>query len=511
MSGWQKIRPSREYNKIRESVMKTKSGKNFKITTIIYLLYFGLYLLIGISMLIKQPFGSPPDEYNRYLIPQYIAENGSLPNGFEEEIRIHGYGFSYGFQPILPYMLQGFCMRLTGHFTASGTALLYSARAVNLALGMVTAWIVLLLARQWFSDRRFGWLFAFLTTFLPQSIFVHTYVNTDSCCMLSIAVMLLGLTLGFKEGFSTRCCVVLSVGIILCALSYYNAYGYILSCIFLFAAFFAGYGRNMAANKPHITFDIKSFLKKGCFISALVLAGISWWFIRSAILYDGDFLGLRTRNEYAALYAVPELHPDTRVTWQSQGYSIMDMLTGSDFCNLTLLSFISMFGAMAIPTSIWVYRFYKVLFAMGLLCCIFIPLSKTALSPPILPKRRGLRIFYHANMVFCMAMPLILSIVYSYSTDYQPQGRYVLPALVPLCFYIVYGLQKACGLVSCLGQRHPAQKKASRSKIMPPRSVPYSAFCTVFCVLLCLFIVGMLLWTIYGYAFPYYEANPIAP
>ena len=490
--------------------MKTKFANNFKISNVVYIIYFGLYLLIGISMLIKQPFGSPPDEYNRYLIPQYIAENGSLPNGFEEEIRIYGYGFSYGFQPILPYILQGLCMRFTGLFTDSGTALLYSARAVDLVLGLIMAWIVLLLSRQWFSDRRFGWLFAFLTTFLPQSIFVHTYVNTDSCCMLSIAVMLLGLTLGFKDSFSLRSCVIISAGIILCALSYYNAYGYILSCIFLFTAFFVGYDHNMAAKKPHITFDTKNFLKKGCFISALVLIGISWWFIRSAILYDGDFLGLRTRNEYAALYAVPELHPDTRVTWQSQGYSLADMLIRSDFCNLTLLSFISMFGAMAIPTSIWVYRFYKALFAVGLLCCIFIPLSKTAIDPTVLPKRRNLRIFYHANMVFCMAMPLILSIVYSYSTDYQPQGRYVLPALVPFCFYLVYGLQKACWLAYALIRRYHVHKKPERPQ-MPLPTVPFSAFCTVFCALFCLFIVGMLLWTIYGYAFPYYEANPIAP
>lgn len=508
--------------------MKTESCRKKKITGILYLLYFGLYLAVGISMLVKQPFGSPPDEYNRYLIPQYIAEHGSLPSGFEEEIRIYGYGFSYGFQPILPYMLQGFCMRLTGLFTDAGTALLYSARAVDLILGLVMAWIVLLLSRQWFSDRRFGWLFAFLTTFLPQSLFVHTYVNTDSCCMLSIAVMLLGLTYGFRDRFSPRSCVILSAGIILCALSYYNAYGYILSCIFLFTAFFAGCGQN-TSDRPCIAFDTRSFFRKGCFISALVLLGISWWFIRSAILYDGDFLGLRTRNEYAALYALPQLHPDTRVTWQSQGYSLMDMLTGSDFCNLTLLSFISMFGAMAIPTSIWVYRFYKALFALGLMCCVFIPRSKTGINPPILPKRRGLRIFYHANMVFCMAMPLILSIVYSYSTDYQPQGRYVLPALIPFCFYLVYGLQKAWGLACCVYERRitrtarketpdarpSAAKKAARPQMPPDAAFSTECFssilCTVFCVLLCLFIVGMLLWTIYGYAFPYYDANPIAP
>ena len=112
-------------------------------------------------------------------------------------------------------------------FTADETALLYTARGVNLILGLLTAWLVLLLAKEWFRDRRFGWIFAFLATFLPQSIFIHTYVNTDSCCMLSIAVMLYGLTLGLKSGFSRSSSVIMALGIILCALSYYNAYGYI--------------------------------------------------------------------------------------------------------------------------------------------------------------------------------------------------------------------------------------------------------------------------------------------
>ena len=49
--------------------------KNVKKSTLLIILcYFGLYLAIGLSLLLKQPFGNPPDEYNRYLIPQYIAQ-----------------------------------------------------------------------------------------------------------------------------------------------------------------------------------------------------------------------------------------------------------------------------------------------------------------------------------------------------------------------------------------------------------------------------------------------------
>lgn len=461
-----------------------RQNKNFSAAAAVC--YFGLYLIIGLTLLLNQPFGNPPDEYNRYLIPRYIMEHGTLPNGYEESIRISGYGFSYAFQPILPYMLQGYAMRFVSLFTHSETALLYTARLVNFALGLIMAAFVLQLGKKWFRDWRFAWLFSFLVTFLPQSIFLHTYVNTDSCCMLSIAVMLYGLTLGFENGFRLSSCVCIAVSIILCALSYYNAYGYILSCILLFTAFFL----HLAEGKPR--FETKVFLKKGCFISALVLLGITWWFLRSAMLYDGDFLGLQARNNCAMLYAIPELHPDTRVTWLSQGYSVFDMLKDSDFLNLSVLSFIGMYGPMAIPTSIWVYRFYKYLFALGILLCILAPLSKTGCTGIPGAKRKGLRAFWHVNMIFCILMPLVLSIVYSYSTDYQPQGRYLLPALLPLCYYCIHGLEKLLKL--------PVGKGRRKETIL-----------TGIVCLLCALIAGMLIWTVLGYALPYYAANPIAP
>jgi len=475
--------------------------KNVKKSTLLIILcYFGLYLAIGLSLLLKQPFGNPPDEYNRYLIPQYIAQHGTLPNGYEESIRISGYGFSYAFQPILPYMLQGYVMRLVMQFTGSEEALLYAARGVNLALGLLTAGVVLLLSREWFRDRRFGFCFAFLATFLPQSLFIHTYVNTDSCCMLSIAVMLYGLTRGLKSRFSFGDSLIMAVGIILCALSYYNAYGYILSCILLFTASF------LSASGQGLSFDGKSFFKKGCFISAIVLAGIGWWFIRSAVLYEGDFLGLRARNECAALYASPEFHPDTRVTWQSQGRSMWEMLTKSDFLTLSVLSFIGIYGAMAIPTSIWIYRFYKALFLIGPVLCIVLrcPMPQEKGRPH--DRKPLFKIFYHVNMIFCILMPVILSLIYSYATDYQPQGRYLLPSLLPLCFYTVRGLAKAGGLKAAVPFRgHSSRPGGGISEAWRNRILSCAA------TLFCLAVVAMSALTVYGYAFPYYEANPVAP
>ena len=466
--------------------MNKKSWQTKAIT----ICYFGLYIATALSFLIRQPFGSPPDEFNRYLIPQYIAENGALPNGYDEAIRIPGYGFSYGFQPILPYIFQGLAMRLTGLFTDSADALVYTARSVNFLFGLLMAFYVLLLSRKWFQSECWQWLFAFLVTFLPQSVFIHTYVNTDSCCMLSTALMLYGLTCGVQDGFQIRSSFTMAAGIILCALSYYNAYGFILSCILVFTAYFA------APVSQKAPFDLKQFLKKGSLIAGCVLAGTAWWFIRSAVLYDGDFLGLKARERCATLYAEAALHPELRITWQNQGHSAAEMLFHSDFLQLSQLSFIGIFGSMNIPTSIWVYRFYRLLFFSGVfLCVILVPglfLPKKWIGDQrrifvLEENRKWLEYFFHGNMIFCILMPFFLSVRYSYTTDFQPQGRYLLPALIPLAFYCVRGLEKGwrkCG----------RQKRSGR-----PAAEGITA-----ALILCGITVSLLV-SLYGYVFGYYN------
>lgn len=460
---------------------------------LIIFIYFTLFLAVGISMVLKQPFGNPPDEHTKYLIPAYISQVGSLPNGYDEAIRIPGYGISYAFFPILPCIAQGLFMRFVFIFNKGFLASLYAARFVNLFFGLITAIFVLLLAKGWFSDKRIQYLFAFLVTFLPQSLFLHTYINNDSCCMMSIAIMLYGLTKGFKEHFSYGSCIWLSLGIILCALSYYNAYGFILSCILLFFAYYLYYQNS----KP--TFQWKPFLSKGIFISILVLMGISWWFIRSYILYDGDILGLKSMTECSYLYGDPALHPDKRVTYKSLGYNLFTMIFHSDFWELSINSFIAVFGATSITTSIWIYRFFKLLFPAGILGCILTIFARKDYPDTMHRNRPAFCVFYHCNMIFCIAMPCILSIYYSYAMDKQPQGRYLMPALIPLCYYCIRGIQKIYLLIIDWMQN----KK-------PAKTVLVNRVFTGLCVVLCSIIVICLLVTVYGYAFPYYEAHPIA-
>ncbi len=429
-----------------------------KADRLLLFLYLTGFVIIAATIALFQPLAdtmpllaNPPDEHARFMIPWYICRHGRIPTGFEEEIRIPSYGFSYALYNVFPYIVQGYLMRLVSFFTDSKLILLYAARFVNVVSGTCMAYVVYMLSRKLFQSAGFCWAFCFAVMYLPQSLFLHTYVNTDSMCLLSVAMMLYGVVSAYREGFTRANCLWVCGGIILCALSYYNAYGYILSCILLFVAYF------LQKREGRWIYDWRTMLRKGIFISVIVLAGIGWWFIRSYCLYDGDFLGLATREKMAIQYASPEVNPLTMSTYENRGYTIPEMMRENNFLESVFYSFVAAFGSMTITANIWIYRLYKVFFTSGLLSCIFLSLpilsgkkvqfssraaGISALTVSSYTLSRLKQIFFHTNMIFCMLMPMILLLRYAYTMDFQTQGRYLIPALIPLMYYTIRGFEK---------------------------------------------------------------------
>ena len=117
-----------------------------------HLLFFVAVLFSILTFTLLQPFGDPPDEVNRFKVAQFICNYGKLPTGEEFEVAIGGYGGSYAFQPILPYMIQGMLMRLLSPFTTDNLTLLLCARLVNVLFGVIMAVYVRKLASLLFSD-----------------------------------------------------------------------------------------------------------------------------------------------------------------------------------------------------------------------------------------------------------------------------------------------------------------------------------------------------------------------
>jgi hypothetical protein len=392
-------------------------------------------ILVGWSVI--QPLGGGPDEKMRYSIVQYIFVHWELPHGGDPEILDRTWGFSYAFQPILPYIISAVFVKIGTLFTMNGFALLLFARLVNIIIGTVMALITRKLSKKIFTSSLAAWLFTLLVVLLPMQLFMHTYVNTDSMALMSTVLIVYAWVCGAESDWNTKSCIQLAAGIILCSMSYYNAYGYILCSMILLLFFYV----QVKNNKLNV--EWAKLFKKGSLIAVIVLIGIGWWFVRSYIIYDGDFLGLRIRDEYAEIYAIDSLKPSIHETYYNQGHSIWYMLKNSNFIILTSKSFIAMFGNMAVGVYDWIYNGYLILIVLGLIGMLLPVKNRTYLTTL---KNRDIKLI-NFNMLLCILIPNILNIWAAYSYDYQPQGRYSLPMLVALMYFVSIGLHKLISMV----------------------------------------------------------------
>lgn len=416
--------------------------KSFLKSYLPYIVYYGLALYFMLGLAILQPYAWPPDEDARYRIVAFIRNTGFLPLGEEPEVIILGYGGSYAYMPILPYIVMGYLQRFLSLFISKKTILLVIARCVNVFSGLIMAVFVRKTSKKLFSQENFAWLFCFLVMFLPQLLFLHTYVNTDSFALTSGSIIIYGALRGREDNWSVKSCLILSAGIIICALSYYNAYGFIVLAVLLYVTSYI----------DKTTVLKKDFFKKAAFISVVVLAGCGWWFIRNAIIHNGDFLGLYSQAEYATRSSLPEFNPALRETVHSTGVSLREMVFGGEYITLVTNSFIACFEAMNVYTYPVAYGWYIRIFKLGLLGLIipvtlngeFLFINPKAGSKGSLKGKKAVlqKAGFHLSMITGIIIPIALSLIYSYYYDYQPQGRYVMPMLMPFMYYIALGLSK---------------------------------------------------------------------
>ena len=52
----------------------------------------------------------------------------------------------------------------------------------------------------------------------------------------------------------------------------------------------------------------------------------------------------------------------------------------------------------------------------------------------------GRKAVFNWGMLFAAIIPVVLNFYHSYCVDYQPQGRYILPGLVPMMYFTVCGV-----------------------------------------------------------------------
>lgn len=416
---------------MEERVLK---HKKISTETVVEILFF-LFLLVFYLMWARvQPNGAGPDEPMRYQIAYYIYEHGSLPVGDDPAVRNIVWGISYAFSPILDYMIAAVFMKLVSFITTVPFALLMAARFVNILLGLGTVWLALDMGKRLF-DRRKAWIFAAFVGLLPGSLFVFTYVNCDALAVFSTAVIVYAWVRYLTEGWTYKNCIILAIGVAVCTLSYYNAYGFILCSIFFF-----GITLFMEAKQKG---NYGDFAKKGLLVCVIVMILAAWWFVRNAILYDGDFLGMNASSICAEKYAKPAYKPSEKQTPQMAGYTLWDMLNqgfprseGFSWVELVSESFVGRFGNMNVFMPKWLINNYMDFIKAGFLLIFLHPVKTFTLRAK---KQWSVKGMFNWFMLIAMIIPNILNAYYSYASDYQPQGRYSLPMLIPMTYFMVMG------------------------------------------------------------------------
>lgn len=358
------------------------------------------------------PVDFAPDEYMRYDIPKWIYEHNSLPYGNETELLNPVWGISYGFTPYLPSLIAVVFMKVFSVISTADIVLVFASRVPSVVAGVGTVVIALWIGREVFQRKESKYVFAVFVGFLPEFVFLCSYLNNDSfavfCCMLIIY----GWILGFKSDWTYKSCVIMAVGIGMCLLTYYNAYAYILCSVLIFCI--------LVCNPKLEKQKRKSLIKKAIFISIIVFLIAGWYFIRNYFLYNGDFLGLNTSKLCSELNAITEYKPSNRMTYRNMGRSFFELVFDKQWLISTIKSFIACFGYMSVWTNSWIYIFYCLIIIIGVIFYL-----KYIKDQGL--KRNELILF--VMMICCIMIPVFLSLYNSYASDYQAQGRYVISSL----------------------------------------------------------------------------------
>lgn len=455
-------------------------------------------LLIGVFLFawaVVQPVTFSPDEQMRYKVVDYIFRHNALPHGGDPEVLDATWGISYAFYPMLSYMVSYLFMKIVSIFTMNDHAILVAARMAEVTFGVGTAWFAMKISKRFFSGACEK-MFLALTVLLPGAFVLFSYVNCDGLALFATAMLIYTWVLGLEDGWSRKTCLLVGVGVSVCALSYYNGYGVIVATVVVFVCsiLFCGDKR----------WDFKKLFARGLLITAVVVMLAGWWFVRNYILYDGDFLGLNITTVYAEQYADEAHKPSNRLTFQENpNANVLTMMIYQpdshphNWMLMVYYSFIGTFSYMNIWMPEWIGKAFMVFFLIGLLGILaqlkrlfFLRREYFLEKKEICGTQMKVSFIYklerwkksgvfHLGLLITLIIPNLLNIYNSYAQDYQPQGRYSMPMLIPLMYFMTVGYQ---WWFARLDKRGYAAK--------------------IFCGAVCVCMVALLLYSYFGLVLP---------
>ncbi len=410
----------------------------------LFLLILLVYLALGAGYALLTPLWQAPDEPAHYNNIAHIARTGSLPvlqpgdydqayleklkaEGFPPDLSIGPVRYE-GHQPPLYYLLMTPLLWL---LQGAGLQLqVWGLRLVNVGIGALVIFFIWLSARRLFPKRPQVALLALgFVAFLPMHIAMSASINNDTLAELFIAVVMVRLLGGLRDGETSPAqWAVTGLLIGLGLLTKFQAYILIpLAGVAWLWQLWRGWRRHQLT--PGL------WLGGAALALPALLLPLPWWLRNLSIYGPTDPFGLNRHD------AVVVGQPRTLDWIAAHGWAgYLDR-----FVTFTFRSFWGVFGWMGVFMDARVYLFLTILSLLILIGLIFAFVrwrqGKLALSAF---QKRGL-------WLLALHLGLVAVAYLWYNLDFvQHQGRYFFPALLPISIFVAGGL---LGLMSPAGSR----------------------------------------------------------
>ena len=418
------------------------------------------FFLLYLSLASQLNMNEAPDEHMRLALTFYIYSNHELPIGPEPSIVSPIWGFSYAYTAYGPSIAAVPFVAIASLFTQDLSALVIAARLVSVICGSLTVFVSMRIGRRLFSEPAMPILLGFLIGLLPQFAFLSAYQNNDLPSACACSIIILAWVRGLQDGWDLKTSLLLGLGIGCCAISYYFGFGFIVVSLVVF--FYSG-----LSSKSKGPGSVKRLFLLALVVLLVAIACGGWYYIRNAFIYSPtDIFGFSARNELAEAAAQTGFKPSDHATPQRTGMSIIEMVFGSwdgrvPWLPTTLKSFVGYFGYMIRPLSDELYAAYAVVMLPGL---IGVVVFRNAISKAITERRSGnlLRLSLLATIAFAF----LFSVYFSWSADFEPQGRYLYSALVPIMIFVVCGIESLIAAIAGLLAGNNGSRKAIAKSVL---------------------------------------------
>ncbi|HEX3025901.1 MAG TPA: glycosyltransferase family 39 protein [Clostridia bacterium] len=398
---------------------KTVLDSEKRFVLLLVLASFVLYL----SWSLITPFGQAPDEVLRFDIVDFIYKYRQLPVAGDPRLLYGGYGATYAAMPFLSYMVSAFFCIFAKAIGIHLPAYIIS-RQVSVLSGVITVFFTYKIGAKLFRKSFARYFLPVFLAFLPQFSFANSYTNQDSFMMMLSAVTVYLWIRGIETQWDLKTVVLTGVVSGLMLLTYLNGYVLVVATLLIVLL-------------THPQKRSPEFFKKLLLCIGILLLISGWFFIRNAYYYHGDIFGLSTTTKISETKAAMGYKPSELISKLSIRHGLGGLLVFTNWPSTSFVSFWADFGNMEITLNPY---YYLAIFALMLIS--FIGLSYRFLQK----KREGIASLFSNKLaitfLFVIFGAFALHVYYSLNCDFQPQGRYLFPAIIPIVILMTKGFEQ---------------------------------------------------------------------